>query len=81
MLTTAVARGSRLRETIVCSALITCAAATTGSRAWWGAAPCPPFPRISISSLSAPAITGPSPMPTQPTGRGIPQVDAKSDVG
>ena len=42
--TTAVCSGSTLRDTTVCSAITRLAAATIGSAACCGMAPCPPLP-------------------------------------
>ena len=41
-------------------------ATTIASTVPCGAAPCPPFPKISISNISADAITGPVFKPTSP---------------
>ena len=58
--TTAVCRGSTLRDTTVCRAMTTLEAATTGSAVPCGMAPCPPMPRSVINTLSLDAIIGPS---------------------
>ena len=67
-LTTAVCKGGTLRATIPCRAVITWADARMGSTAKCGAAPWPPFPRILMLKISAPAIAGPLAIPIHPTG-------------
>ena len=60
MLTTTASTGSTLRLAMVCSAVMMCAAATTGSTARCGKAPWPPVPRTVILTSSVAAIIGPA---------------------
>ena len=59
-LTTPASSGWMLRATIVCSALITCAANGIGSRPRCGIAAWPPRPVATISKMSYAPISGPS---------------------
>ena len=45
---TAASSGSTLRDTMLCNAVVICAATSTGSMALCGIAPCPPQPRTVI---------------------------------
>ena len=58
-LMTALSIGATLRDTIVCAAVMMCAATTTGSIVKCGWAPWPPLPQIVISTRSADDIIGP----------------------
>ena len=69
-LSTAFSSGATLRETIVCAAVMMCAATTTGSTVRCGCAPCPPLPQIVISTRSADDIIGPEFSPIWPAGNG-----------
>ncbi len=51
-LTTPASSGCRLRATIVCSALIACAAKSIGSLPTLGIAACAPLPVATISKMS-----------------------------
>ena len=58
--TTTACSGLTLREAIVCSAMIVCAATTTGSTPSCGRPACEPLPVISIVNLSHAASMGPA---------------------
>ncbi len=68
---TALLSGSSSRLTKVCSAQISCAAATVGSCVWWGEAPCPPCPCSFTVHESEQAIIGPARQPSTPGGSGL----------
>ena len=68
MVTTADSTGETSRDTIVCSATTTWAAATMGSAARCGLPPWPPRPWTTMRSRSTAAISGPSFTPIVPTG-------------
>ena len=55
-----------LRDAIVCSAVIVCAATTTGSTLACGAMACAPLPAITMVKRSAAASSGPGRMPNFP---------------
>ena len=57
--TTTASSGLTLREAIVCSAMMVCAATTTGSMPSCGRPACEPLPVISIVNLSHAASIGP----------------------
>ena len=60
--------GGTSRETIVCSVVMTWAAATTGSAERCGLPPWPPRPRTTMRRRSTAAISGPVFTPSVPTG-------------
>ena len=66
---TAESKGSTLRETICCSAVINWAPTITESRHLCGRAACPPRPSISMSIASVAAMIGPERVANEPTGR------------
>ncbi len=66
--TTACSPGSRLRETMVCSASTICEAITIGSMPICGRAACVPRPRISITKLSSLAMMPPARVAKLPAG-------------
>ena len=67
--TTAASSGSTVRATIVCRATSNCPAAATGSRAKFGMAAWPAWPRIVNVMRDAAAMTGPACTATVPAAR------------
>ena len=65
--TTTASSGSMVREAIVCSAMMVCAATTTGSMPSCGRAACEPLPVISIVNLSHAASIGPAQIANLPS--------------
>ena len=66
--TTSASIGLALRLAMVCSAVMMCAVATTGSTARCGSAAWPPWPRTLILISSVAAIIGPGRTAIVPTG-------------
>ena len=75
-LTTPASSGWRLRATIVCSALMACAANSIGSLPVFGIAACAPLPVATISKMSNAPISGPTRVAIVPSGHQRPVVHA-----
>lgn len=57
-----------LRGMIVCSAVMTCAATSTGSTPTCGCDACPPLPSMTILNMAGCAISGPGLTASVPSG-------------